>query len=186
MTLISTMTWTTLSNIVEFYHWFIWLLGLNFEIFWNKDFSNERIQAQIDSTKLMTFKMCFSIRFWSALEIFFNIFQIIFLWWKMTNTKSTKSAILLKLRAWNLRLILYIFKALIRKNSRKHTIVWIILLLLNLSFFFDRSIFFNVLSSRDLVEQIIRENDRETTAIVISFLQKQSQNQNISVPYENE
>ena len=65
-------------------------------------------------------------------------------------------------------------------------------MLLNLLFFFfDRSIFLNVLSFRDLVKQIIRENNRETAAIVnslsiavISFFFEQFQNQNVSVPNE--
>lgn len=78
--MILTITWTTLSNITGFYHWYNWLFGLFFEIFLSKDSSKRRIQVQVNLTKLMTLKMCSLICFWLVSRIFSKILQIIFLW----------------------------------------------------------------------------------------------------------
>lgn len=187
MTLISTMTWTILSNIVEFYHWFNWFFRLFFEILLSKDFSNEKIKIRIDSAKLMTFKICFRVfdrhsRFF--LHISDNPFVI--------NDKEKIDEISDFIRIASMKFKIDIIH-LQNFYSKEQSMTQNCLNFITVSsvFFFDDSIFFNVLSFRNSAKQITRENNREAAAIVnflniviISFLSKQSQNQNISMSNE--
>lgn len=97
--------------------------------------------------KLITIQICFSIHFWSISEIFIDVFQIIFSWWRITTKKLTNLTFLSKPWAWSLRSISYIFKISTQRNSQKGTIVWILILLdllPDLLFLFTTVPFFSV------------------------------------------